>query len=48
MVAVAPLVALLVAACGGGATSATAVTVGDCLDDPAETVVASLELINCD
>lgn len=48
MAALAPLVALLAAACGGDATPVTDITVGDCFDDPADTVVASLKLISCD
>ena len=47
MLTLAPVVALLAAACGGGAISVAAVAVGDCFDDPAETVVESLELIDC-
>jgi hypothetical protein len=39
--------ALLVAACGGE-TSVGEVAVGDCFDDPTETVVESLQLIDCD
>ena len=47
LVTLAVLFALLVAACGGE-TSVGEVAVGDCFDDATETVVESLQLIDCD
>lgn len=39
--------ALLVGACATG-TAITDVAVGDCFDDPADAVIESLEMIDCD
>ena len=42
------LVPVVILAGCGGATSVADIAVGDCFDDPGETVISELELIDCD